>query len=382
MKKKLRIVTGFIAVVAFFVQCSKNDLGFTAGDFKALPQAVSTPADNPQTPQKIALGRLLFWDPVLSGNKDVACASCHHPSTGYSDGRDLSIGVNGQGLGALRHFLLPNNIPFAKRNSLSIVNTAFNGMATDGTCIPATAAMFFDNRSRSLEAQSLEPMKTMEEMKGTVISSAAILDTVIWRLNNIPQYAQLFADAFGTTSAVTVANVGKAIAAYERTLIGNNSPYDQYVRGNTGALTATQVQGMKVFSADGCIKCHSGPMFSDYQLHVLSVPDNAKLPTDAGANNSYAFRTPSLRNLSFTAPYMHSGVFSTLSEVLNFYDQIGDRQSQNSHVSSSQLDGNLQRLGRDDRDAIIQFLASLNDGNFDKTIPASVPSGLHVGGNL
>lgn len=382
MKKTLRTIVSIVAAVVCFVQCSKSDLAFDSADFKALPQTVPSPTDNPQTQQKIALGRLLFWDPVLSGNKDVACASCHHPSFGYSDGLDLSVGVNGQGLGTARHFLSPNAIPFAKRNSLSIVNAAFNGITVDGVCTPATAAMFFDNRSRSLEAQSLEPIKTMEEMRGTSVSATSILDTVVGRLRNIPQYFQLFAEAFGPTNTITQENLGKAIAAYERTIIADNSPYDQYVRGNTSALTSIQVQGMKAFAANGCIKCHSGPMFSDYQLHVLSAPDNAKLPTDAGANGTYAFRTPTLRNLSLTAPYMHSGVFSTLNEVLNFYDQIGEGRAQNSHVRANQLDGNLQRLGRDDRDAIIQFLNSLNDNGFDKTVPTTVPSGLHPGGRI
>ena len=123
-------------------------------------------------------------------------------------------------------------------------------------------------------------------------------------------------------------------------------------------------------------------MFSDYALHVLSVPDNAKLPSDAGAAGSYAFRTPSLRNLALTAPYMHSGVFSSLDQVLNFYDQIGDGRSQNRNVAASRLDGNLQRLNNGDRNAIIQFLNALNDGSFDKSISASVPSGLRPAGNI
>lgn len=165
-------------------------------------------------------------------------------------------------------------------------------------------------------------------------------------------------------------------------IVANNSPYDQYILGNASALSAVQIQGMKAFAANGCVKCHSGPMFSDLQLHVLSVPDNARLPSDAGAAGTYTFRTPSLRNLAYTAPYMHSGVFSNLNEVLNFYDQVGDGRSQNSHVRSGQLDGNLQRLSRDDRDAIIQFLNSLNDNGFDKSVPATVPSGLHSDGRI
>lgn len=382
MRKKLPVVFGLVLIVTASVQCSKTDADINNVAFKALPLSVIFPAENLQTPSKIALGQLLFWDPMLSGGKEVACASCHHPSLGYSDHLDLSIGVNGQGLGTSRHFLSPNTIPFARQNALSIINTAFNGIGADGTSNPATAAMFFDNRSRSLEAQSVEPIKTMEEMKGQSIAAANILDTVIVRLKNIPQYQQLFTAAFGVANAISTQNLGKAIAAYERSIISNQSPYDKYIRGDKTAMTAIQIQGMQVFADNGCDKCHSGPMFSDYSLHILSVPDNAKLPTDAGANGTYAFRTPSLRNLSLTAPCMHSGVFNSLDQVMNFYDQIGDRRSQNGHVNNNQIDGNIQRFNRNDQNAILQFLNALNDGNFDKTIPATVPSGLHPGGNL
>lgn len=380
MKKKLWVIACLIMSVVALVNCSKSDQVSATG-FSALPLTVNTPADNPQTAEKIALGKLLFFDPILSGNNDVACATCHHPSLGFADARDLSIGVNGEGLGTARHFLFPNNIPFAKRNALSIVNTAFNGISPDGTSDPANAAMFFDNRTRSLELQSVEPIKTMEEMRGNAISTTNILDTVVERLRRIPQYVQLFNVAFQSTNPVTIQNLGKAIAAYERSIVSNQSPYDKYMRGDNSAMTSQQIQGMNLFASNGCNKCHSGPMFSDYALHVLSVPDNSKRADD-GANGTYAFRTPSLRNLSLTAPYMHSGVFSSLDAVLDFYDQIGEGRSQNPHVSNGQLDGKLQRINRRDSDAIIQFLNALNDASFDKSIPASVPSGFHVGGNL
>lgn len=379
--RKLQFFTILTSLVGLLVHCSKDGVA-AGGDFTALPLTVTAPADNPQTAEKIALGRLLFWDPVLSGSKDVACGTCHHPSFGYSDALDLSIGVNGEGLGTARHFVSPNNIPFAKRNALSIINTAFNGIAANGSYNPSNAAMFFDNRVHSLELQSLEPIKTLEEMKGQTILLENILDTVVLRLKNIPQYVQLFSNAFGTTNAISVQNIGKAIAAFERTILANHSSYDEYMRENKSAMTDAQVQGMNAFASQGCIRCHSGPMFSDYRLHVLSVPDNGKLPTDAGANGTYAFRTPTLRNLSFTAPYMHNGVFKTLDAVLDFYEQVGDHRSQNRNVSNSALDENLQRINNREKASIIQFLNALNDASFDKSIPASVPSGLHPGGNL
>ncbi|MDQ6609786.1 MAG: cytochrome-c peroxidase, partial [Bacteroidota bacterium] len=295
MNKKLLIVFSLVATVAVLTQCTKNDSVVDVNSFKALPLTVTTPLDNPQTTEKIALGRMLFWDPILSGNKDVACATCHHASLGYTDNLDLSIGVNGTGLGIGRHFTSPNGIPFSKRNSLTIINTAFNGIDGNGFSNPSAAAMFFDNRTQSLELQSLEPMKTLEEMKGTKISAAAILDSIANRLKNLPEYVQLFNEVFAGDNGISVQNIGKAIASYERTIISNHSPYDQYVRGDKTALTTSQINGMAAFQNSGCIKCHTGPMFSDYSLHVLSVPDNSKLPTDAGANGTYAFRTPSLR---------------------------------------------------------------------------------------
>src|SRR3954463_15705528 len=126
MNKKLTVIFTLAFLAFALINCTKNDTAATnTAAFKTTPvntsspSTVNTPADNPQTAQKIALGKLLFWDPVLSGNNDIACATCHHPSTGYSDALDLSIGVNGQGLGITRHFISPNNIPFAKRNSLT-----------------------------------------------------------------------------------------------------------------------------------------------------------------------------------------------------------------------------------------------------------------------
>ncbi len=382
MRKKYSVITALIAVAIIFVKCAKPGTNNAAGNLEALPATVAAPADNLPTGEKIALGKMLFWDPVLSGNKDVACASCHHPSMGYTDGLDLSIGVNGKGLGGLRHFVLPNSIPFVKRNALSIVNTVFNGILPSGFFDAATAPMFFDNRTKSLELQSLEPIKALEEMRGRAISSAAILDTVVTRLKSIPEYNRLFSNAFGSTGTVTTQNLGKAIAAYERTIVANNSPYDEYMRGNTNAMTNGQIQGMNAFVANGCNGCHSGPMFSDFSLHVLGVPDNPKVPTDGGANGSYAFRTAGLRNLSLTAPYMHNGMLGSLDAVLDFYDQTGDNRSHNVHVSNNQLDNKLQRMNDRDKGIIIQFLRALTDTSFDKTIQPSVPSGLHPGGNL
>lgn len=356
----------------------------------ALPLAAPAPADNPGTPAKVALGRALFWDPVLSGGQDVSCATCHHPANGYADALDLSIGSNGQGLGASRRFRSPNNIPFVKRNSPTVLNAAFNGLAADGSCNPATAPMFWDVRATSLEAQSLLPIASLEEMRGPLCSEAAALDSAVARLRRLPAYGPLFASAFGGAQPITAANLGKALASFERTLLATDSPFDRYQRGDQSALTAQQVQGLQAFVASGCAKCHSGPMLSDYKVHVLGVADNAKNPTsDAGVNNTYAFRTPSLRNVALTAPYMHSGTIPTLQGVLAFYGPGGGGPggpggpggTANPHVSLAQRDPLFP--GRvTDPQAIIAFLQSLSAASYDRSVPASVPSGLPVGGNI
>ena len=164
--------------------------------------------------------------------------------------------------------------------------------------------------------------------------------------------------------------------------LSNQSPFDKYMRGDKTAMTEIQVQGMQAFINNGCNNCHNGLMFSDYSPHILSVPDNPNMATDAAVNNAYAFRTPSLRNLALTAPYMHSGVFGSLDQVFTFYDQIGNRRSQNGHVNGNQIDGNVKKFNNGDKNAIIQFLNALNNPSFDKIIPVSVASGLHPGGNL
>ncbi len=349
----------------------------------ALPLEVPAPADNSTSSAKVDLGRALFWDPVLSGGRDVSCATCHHPATGYADGLDLDIGENGQGLGAARHFRSPNTIPFGQRNSQTVLNTAFNGLTTNAALDPAAAPMFWDSRANSLEAQSLLPLAKLEEMRGYQYAERVAPDSVVARLRRIPAYEALFKTAFTETAPLTATNIGKALACFERTLVATDSPFDQYMRGTTSALTSQQVQGLQAFVQCGCAKCHSGPMLSDYQLHVMGVADNSKNTTpDTGANGTYAFRTPSLRNVALTAPYMSSGTLPNLQAVLDFYDPgRGGARSTNPHVATNQLDP-LFPTRVTNKQAIIAFLNSLTAATYDHTVPATVPSGLPVGGTI
>lgn len=399
LRKRLSIilvVLYIILVLLFFIMiisCALDEDGNLFDPVAAienilspLPEYTPVPLNNEMTPEKISLGKQLFWDPILSGNQDVSCATCHHPDKGYADALDLSIGVGGTGLGELR-----NGGILAKRNAHTIVNTAFNGIDINSEVNPENAVMFWDNRALSLEEQALIPLLSKEEMRGTDIPENALYDTIVNRLNNIPEYKLAFQNAFGT-DVINTDRIAKAIASFERTLVATNSSFDRYMRGDTSAMTQQQIDGMNAFVNVGCAECHSGPMFSDFQLHTLGVPDNPKLPETDVSTGNYAFRTPTLRNLSFTAPYMHNGMHSSLDEVMNFYEDIsggGDGDDDNGgiinpNVNPNQIDPLATQLQMDDdvADIIIAFMQALNDPNFDKTIPISVPSGLPVGGNI
>lgn len=339
--------------------------------FAPLPLHVESPADNPSTPEKVALGKLLFWDPILSGTQDVACATCHHPDHGYTDGRDLPIGVGGTGLGPKRN--MGSDSLLVKRNSPTILNVAFNGLVDVSVPYdPAQAPMFWDSRVRGLEAQALVPLESLEEMRGGHIAMGGGVAGVVARVAAVAEYQDLFRGAFGGTDAVNAANLGRAIAAFERSLITTDAPFDRYLRGDTTALTEVERFGMEAFDKQGCTLCHRGPMLSDYQVHVLGVPDNRAIGgADTGADGRGAFRTPSLRNLAVTAPYMHGGTIPFVDTVVaDFYRR----------PAGPRVDPLLQQVSVESNGSFITaFLRTLN-GTFDRSIPARVPSGLTPGG--
>jgi cytochrome c peroxidase len=340
--------------------------------FAPLPAHVESPADNPSTPEKVALGKLLFWDPILSGTQDVACATCHHPDHGYADGRDLPIGVGGTGLGPRR--AAGSGSLLVKRNSPTIINVAFNGMVDASAHYdPSQAPMFWDSRVRGLEAQALSPIEALEEMRGGQIGIGGGVAAAVARVAAVPEYRTLFQQAFGTADAVNAVNMARAIAAFERSLVSTDSRFDRYLRGDTTALNAMELFGMEAFDTQGCTLCHRGPMLSDYQVNVLGVPDNRALSgPDTGADGRGAFRTPSLRNLAVTAPYMHGGTIPFVDTVVaDFYRRPGN---------NPRVDPLLQQVAVESNASFITaFLATLN-GTFDRSIPPRVPSGLTPGG--
>jgi cytochrome c peroxidase len=372
------------------------------------------PPDVPRTNTATEhLGRLLFWDPILSGSRDTACATCHHPDFAYADGRDLSRGAGASGLGPKRVDVSKGQIPVVKRNSPTILNVAFNGFDDDGdgdgrgrrrfggsspAVIQARAPMFWDSRIRSLETQALEPIKSLEEMRGHAYPEAEAVEAVVARIGKIPEYVALFQEAFGPGTAVDARRLADAIAAFERSLVAMNSPFDRFRAGDFDALTAQQRRGLETFDEVGCDRCHDGLMFSDFDHHAEGVREHPLLAQPDAGDGRFRFRTPSLRNVALTAPYMHNGMLPTLRDVLRFYD---NGRSENPSVSNQRdRDGDGDRRARDasglarvsgqfrrvddmsdgEMEDIIAFLNALTDSSFDRTIPARVPSGLPPGG--
>ena len=342
--------------------------------FTSLPDAsVNT------TRASVELGRLLFWDPILSGDQDIACASCHLPEFGYADGRQRSAGTSAVGAGPSR---VPGQIGQVPRNAQTILNTAWNGINELGVFDPSTAPMFWDSRTQSLANQALEPIRSREEMRGDSFTESQIDAVVVERLSNNAEYQILFEQAFGSSS-VTLETLAQALSDFQSTLIANNAPFDRWMRGDESAMTNQQLQGLTVFAETGCADCHSGPMFSDYETHVLGVPEAANLAEADEGDGNFGFRTPTLRQLTFTAPYFHGGQESNLDDVIDFYDN--PNQSNNPNVPTNQLDPdfrNLPNINGNEANAIEAFLESLSDDSFERTRPASVPSGLPVGGAL
>lgn len=350
--------------------------GFAFGDqaqpdtrLAALPLSAALPTD---TPEKIALGRLLFFDPILSATRDVACATCHHPKHGWADARPTPLGIHASGIGPRRMLVKGAAFLPLRRNTPTILNAAFNGIETDKPFDPKTSPMFWDNRVQSLETQALAPIRSREEMRGDVCSEAEAVPTMIARLKAVSEYVKLF------QTEITPTRVTDAIAAYERTLITPNSPFDRFMRGDKTAMTPAQQHGLEVFQKAKCTLCHNGPMLSDYKLHAIGLNDST--------TNRHEFRTPTLRNLKHTAPYMHHGGTLTLDEVLLFYDRLMDQTAETLEGGDDStlppLDPLLRQMNMlpEDHAPIAAFLDALNSDDYDTSVPLSVPSGLPVPG--
>jgi len=397
------------------------------------------------TAAKIALGQALMFDKILSGNRDISCATCHHPWMHTGDNLSVSIGTGGQGLGPMRQ--RGNGRPFIPRNAPDVFNrgvpewrTMFwdlrvSGTAPGGFVTPAgdQLPVGLDN---VLAAQAMFPVTSQDEMRGKPgdhdvfdqPNEIALLDatdfTGIWsalmqRLLALPEYVTLFTAAYPDvpTAALGFQHAANAIAAFE---IGAftylDTPWDRYVAGDMSALSNEAKRGAMLFFGEaGCATCHSGALFTDQKAHDIGVPQvgpgkGTSAPQDFGrqlisGNNAdlYTFRTPSLRNVTLTGPWMHDGAFTTLraavvhvldpSTSLRHYDVrqlTPDLQStfQGSETVINAILANLdtdvatpRQLSNSEIDALLSFLESLADpaaADLSGTLPSAVPSGLPV----
>ncbi|MEY3786158.1 MAG: hypothetical protein RLZ75_363 [Pseudomonadota bacterium] len=300
-----------------------------ASAWEVLPTIAPAPADNATTEEKVELGKMLYHDPRLSSTGTVSCASCHNTMLGGEDNRPNSMGVNGQTGG---------------RSAPTVWNSAFN------------AVQFWDGRAASLEAQAAGPVTNAIEM------GMKSWDEVVARLQSIEGYQVAFEQAFGKDS-ISKDNATKAIAAYERTLITPNSPYDKYVSGDKSALTAQQVSGMNKVQELGCTGCHSGPafngpgMFHPFPIHSNPVyaakyhfkDDKGLAEVTKKSEDEHFWKVPTLRNIALTAPYFHNGAAKTLDEAVTV-------------MGKTQLDKDLSKEEVAD---IVAFLNSLT-GEFPK----------------
>lgn len=299
--------------------------GVTVPDIGPLPTVVPIPPGNLNYKAKVELGKQLYFDGRLSKDNQVPCAACHLPANGFADVRQVSIGVGGT---------------IGDRQAPTVLNTAFNPL------------QFWDGRVGSLEEQVLGPIQDADEMAETI-------DNVVKKVGKIKGYQQQFRAVFGTD--VNMQGIAEAIAAYERTVVSTDSAFDKYVLGDANAMDESAVRGMALFKGKArCILCHNGPNFTDNRFYNLGVPQVGPRKEDLGRydvtrmeHDKGAFKTPTLRSIAETAPYMHDGVFKTLEEVVDFLDQGG---GQNPNLSPM-----LKPLGltQQEKGDLIAFLKSL-----------------------
>ncbi len=333
---------------------------------KAFPTEIVQPSENPTTPEKVELGKLLFFDPILSDDNTLSCAHCHHPNLGFSDGLPRSRGRGGTGAGRER----TGGVELT-RGAPSLWNTVYNHR------------QFWDGRAAHLEEQARMVITTPEEVNADPAE-------LVRELKAIPEYRALFDKAFGGRDgeSITFKNVTHAIAAFQRTLVSFNSRFDRYAAGDGSALTPQEKRGLKLFLSPKtrCNECHGIPVFADRNFKVIGVPPPKDGPADVpkpeaergrGGGPNGAFKIPTLRNIALTAPYMHNGAFQTLEEVLDFYSGGGGRGL---GLEVPLQDDKIRKfqLTAQEKADLIAFLLALTDESALPEIPKRVPSGLPV----
>jgi cytochrome c peroxidase len=299
---------------------------------------LTIPKDNPLTAEKIELGKLLFFDPRLSIDNSVSCATCHNPKFGWSNGEAVATGVRGQKGG---------------RSAPTIINSAYQTF------------QFWDGRALHLEGQALGPIQNPIEMD-------LKLDVLVEKLNKIDGYRTRFQKVFGTD--VTPEGIAKALASFERTILCGDAPYDRFKAGDQKALSAAAQRGMKVFFNKGhCSSCHTGHNFTDGAFHNLGVgvhkdSDVGRFSETKQDGDRASFKTPTLREIARSAPYMHDGSLKTLEDVIEYYDKGG--------TSNPQLDEEIFALNltaQEKADLVTFLKEGLSSPNYPDIAPPEFP---------
>lgn len=309
---------------------------------------IAVPPDNLTTPARSELGRQLFYDPVLSASKTMSCATCHHPDQGLA---------NGQATSTPRPGAPARNVP-------TLWNVGYN------------RHLLWDGRETSLESQARQPLTLPNEM-------AADPDQLVANLRAIPAYVALFDAAYGGgAESITFDNVTRALAAYQRTLISQDSPFDRYVSGDGRALTAAQQRGLDIFFSERthCAECHQAPTFASETFRVVGVASDD--PGRAGVSDKGlrgAFKIPTLRNIALTAPYMHNGSIDSLDEVVQFYADGAGRPRGVAGVDPLLKGFELSAAEKAD---LVAFLQALTDESALPDVPERALSGLPVAAQL
>lgn len=329
------LVPSFVIVATCLVA------GILQADVPLGLKPVPHPKDNQPTPEKIELGKQLYFDARLSSDNTVSCASCHVPKLGWSNGARFATGVDGQVGG---------------RSAPSIINTAYYKF------------QFWDGRERTLEGQALGPIANPIEMNLPIKDAVA-------KLNKIEGYRKQFQKVFGTDA--TADSLAKAIASFERTILSGDSPFDRFKAGDAKALSEAAERGRKLFFSpkSQCSACHAGPNFSDSNFHSLELGKKEKSKDIGRAaitkqeGDKYAFKTPTLRDIHTSAPYMHDGRFKTLEEVVEFYAKLGEIDTDNGEI----LGTPLKLTAQDKKDIVTFLIEGLKSSHYPTVKPPKLP---------
>jgi len=299
---------------------------------------VPVPDDNPTTPEKVELGKLLYFDKRVSKDGTVSCATCHDPTMAWAEHTPVSEGIGHQKGG---------------RNAPTVINAAY------------ATSQFWDGRAKTLEEQATGPVENPIEMGHQ-------MEAVVEAFSKIPEYQQRFQKVFGT--GVTKEGFAKAIAAFERTVLSGDSPYDRFIKGDQKALTDAQKRGLELFRSN-CASCHKPPLFSNYRFFNAGVgtgkpnPDEGRKKVTGKESDLGAFRVPALRNVADAFPFFHDGSAAKLEEAVTLMGSGGKDNANLSEMLKSVRDA---KLGEKDQLDLVEFLKALS-GKFPVIEPPASP---------